>query len=144
MLVKIKAEKSDFNRKFLQNRLNEDLRNKNQALYEAKLKSKGNVISFYAYADDEIIGGVVGVVEPTSWVKLEAIFIAEKYRHLDLGIRLIEQLSKAASKKSCIGLMAEVLDCQNLQFFEKVGFTTFGKLDNCPPQHCVYYMKKVL
>ena len=128
MLVKIKAEKSDFNRKFLQNRLNEDLRNKNQALYEAKLKSKGNVISFYAYADDEIIGGVVGVVEPTSWVKLEEIFIAEKYRHLDLGIRLIEQLS----------------NFQNLQFFEKVGFTTFGKLDNCPPQHCVYYMKKVL
>ncbi len=144
MQIKIKAENSAFNRKFLDNQLVKEICGQMAYFSGHNPRRKDTEVSFYVYDGDEIIGGAAALIKPTSWLSLEAVFIAEKYRGLDLGSRLIERLETAARKKECFGILSQVSGNQARGFFEKVGFELCGVLKDCPPGETLYFMKKVL
>ena len=38
----------------------------------------------------------------------------------------------------------DTFDFQAKEFYKKQGYVVFGKLDDCPENHCRYFMKKLL
>ena len=47
-----------------------------------------------------------------------------------------------AKEGNCSLMHLDPFDFQAKEFYEKNGFEVFGILENCPPGHTRYYMKK--
>lgn len=70
-------------------------------------------------------------------------FVNEAHRGKGFGKRLLDAATSKA--KSLGGYMAhlDTFDWQAREFYERQGYAVFGTLENCPPGHQRYYMKKV-
>lgn len=66
----------------------------------------------------------------------------EEYRKMGYGVQLLQELEKVAKEENCSLMHLDTFDFQAKEFYEKNGFEVFGTLENCPPGHARYYMKK--
>ena len=66
----------------------------------------------------------------------------EEYRKMGYGAQLLQELEKVAKEEKCSMIHLDTFDFQAKGFYEKNGFEVFGTLENCPPGHARYYMKK--
>ncbi len=144
MQIKIKTENSEFNRKFLANRIHAEMAQASKYFAGYNFKKKTHELAFYAYDGDEIIGGITANINLAAWAEITALFIAPKYRGLDLASRLIERLETTAKAKGCLGIIVQVWSCQPRAFFEKFGFKVFGRLNNCPQGESLVLLQKTL
>ncbi len=77
-------------------------------------------------------------------VYLDLLFVDEKYRSNDIGTYLIKQVELFAQGNKCVGIKAEIWIFQARNFYEKMGFTICGELDNHPSHAIDYFFKMVL
>ena len=57
---------------------------------------------------------------------------------------LIKKVEEIAKQKGCGLIHLDSFDWQAKDFYLKHGYEVFGILDDCPPGHKRYYMKKIL
>ena len=58
------------------------------------------------------------------------------------GSILLKEVEKIAKEKGCYLIHLDTFDFQAKDFYVKHGYEVFGVLDNCPPGHKRYFMKK--
>lgn len=112
----------------------------NPCIYTMEQKRFG----FYAYANNRIIGGAYGFIDDGYWTWLDLLFVDEKYRNMDIATNLIKQVEQFARNNKCIGIRTDTWSFQAKGFYEKMGFTIYGQLENHPPHAIDYLLKKVL
>ena len=49
-----------------------------------------------------------------------------------------------AKRRGCHGAHLDTLSSQALPFYQKLGYTVFGQIDDLPVGHARYYLKKSL
>lgn len=98
-------------------------------------------VNFIAFDDGVFVGGAVGVIK-YNWYYLDLLFVDEKMRGQKLGSKLIMQIEEFARARGLTGVRMETWEFQARGFYEKLGYTVFGEIANCPPGVTEYHLKK--
>jgi GNAT superfamily N-acetyltransferase len=90
-----------------------------------------------------VIAGINATLYCWNIMYVDILFVDPAHRGKGFGKRLLDAATSKA--KSLGGYMAhlDTFDWQAREFYERQGYEVFGTLENCPPGHQRYYMKKV-
>lgn len=101
-------------------------------------------LHLFAYAPDrQIIGGLFGDIS-WGWLHVDILWVDESYRQYGIGTSLMDRAEAEASAIGVQQAYLETTDFQALGFYEKRGYHVFAQLENQPPGHLCYYMKKIM
>ncbi|CAH9049949.1 hypothetical protein PSECIP111951_00524 [Pseudoalteromonas holothuriae] len=103
----------------------------------------GHKFVITAQNGDEIIGGLQASIVWSHCV-LELLWVNESARGSGLGSQLMQQLEVFAHEHKLHQIRTETLDFQAKPFYEKLGFSVYGILENTPPEHTSYFLVKHL
>jgi len=106
-----------------------------------------NFIDIYKKIVDKnnnIIGGCLAEIYCWKVMYIDVLWIAEAYRKQGLGTKLLKAIEQIALEKNCSLIHLDTFDFQAKDFYVKQGYEIFGVLEDCPENHCRYYLKKKL
>lgn len=98
------------------------------------------------YIRDEngaIKGGLLGVTY-WGWCYVSIVWIHEDLRGNGYGRRLLQIAQEEATRRGCRGMHLDTMSFQALPFYEKLGFTVYGQIDDFIARHTRYYLQKRL
>ena len=91
-----------------------------------------------------IIGGCLAKMYCWNVMYIDVLWIDDAYRKQGLGERLLREIEQIARDKKCSLIHLDTFDFQAKDFYVKYGYEVFGVLEDCPENHCRYYLKKKL
>ncbi|MBQ7919681.1 MAG: GNAT family N-acetyltransferase [Lachnospiraceae bacterium] len=94
--------------------------------------------------NNEIIAGCLAKMYCWNVIYIDILWVDEKYRKCGLGTRLLNEIEKNALEENCSLIHLDTFDFQAKDFYTKHGYKVFGVLEDCPANHCRYYLKKKL
>ena len=92
---------------------------------------------------NEVIGGLYGKVS-YQWLLIDLVSVPESMRGRGIGERLMRMAEDIAQKKNCTGILLETFSFQAPGFYQKLGYSEFGRLADYPPGHTRLYYQKLL
>jgi GNAT superfamily N-acetyltransferase len=100
----------------------------------------------FSIKDDagEIIGGINSVLYCWHVLYVDILFVDESHRGKGYGKLLLQQAENAARQQGGYMVHLDTFDWQAKSFYVNAGYEVFGQLENCPPGHTRFYMKKIL
>jgi len=95
--------------------------------------------------DDEnrTVGGLLGGTF-WGWLYIELLWLPEDARHEGIGTRLVQMAEDEARARGCYHVYLDTQSFQAREFYEKLGYSLFGVLDDFPLGHKRYYLQKAL
>jgi GNAT superfamily N-acetyltransferase len=93
--------------------------------------------------DGEIIGGLWGSTS-YGYLHIDMLIVPENRRGTGLGTRMMQQAEQEAIRRGCHGSYLDTFDFQARGFYERLGYTVFGALEDTPPGHTRFFLKKML
>jgi GNAT superfamily N-acetyltransferase len=76
------------------------------------------------------------------WLHVQMLFVPQPLRRLGVGAALMRAAEAEARQRGCRGAYVDTFSFQAAPFYRSIGFTPFGKLDDCPPGHDRLYFCK--
>jgi GNAT superfamily N-acetyltransferase len=89
------------------------------------------------------IGGFWGV-SLFRWLHVEMLLVPEPMRGQGIGSALMAMAESEARTRGCLGMHVDTFSFQAGPFYEKMGFSQFGVLDDCPPGYRRLFLQKRL
>ena len=89
----------------------------------------------------ETIGGLWGETL-LSWLHVDLLFVPETLRRAGIGRRLMGEAETEAVRRGCIGAWLDTYSFQARGFYEKLGYSLFGTIDDMPHGHSRFFVKK--
>lgn len=117
------------------------LRSYNQAFVKQAPTEK--VATFVKSGAGEVLGGCYGVIN-WGWLYIDWLWCHESIRGQGYGTQLMARMEKHALSKGIHHIKLETADFQALGFYQKLGYSVYGELENYPIGHKNYYLKKVV
>jgi GNAT superfamily N-acetyltransferase len=77
-----------------------------------------------------------------AWLHIQMLFVPEPLRGMGVGAALMASAETEARARGCRGACVDTFSFQAAPFYRRLGFTLFGKLDDCPPGHDRLYFCK--
>lgn len=93
--------------------------------------------------DGTVMGGLLGG-SWWGWMYISTLWVHEDLRGQDFGTDLMRSAENEARKRGCGSIFLDTHTFQALPFYQKLGYEIFGQLDDFPPGHTRYYLKKRL
>jgi ribosomal protein S18 acetylase RimI-like enzyme len=90
-----------------------------------------------------VVGGLVGEYY-WGWLHIETVAMAEAIRGRGHGTQLLTAAEDDARKRGYRHICLETFSFQARPFYERLGYEVFGTLDDYPPGHKKYFMRKTL
>ena len=78
------------------------------------------------------------------WMHVEMLLVPEPMRGQGIGSALMAMAETEAQNRGCLGMHVDTFSFQAGPFYEKIGYSLFGVLDDCPPGHRRLYFQKRL
>ena len=101
---------------------------------------KWEYIAFYALDDaGALIGGVHGNLE-WDWLHIRHLWVKDPGK--GIGRQLMAQAEKFTQEKKKTGILLDTFAFQAKIFYEKIGFTLMGTIENAAGPHARYFMIK--
>ncbi len=101
------------------------------------------VILLFGPESDEIVGGLYGATAFSHlWVDL--LFVPESMRGIGIGRELMSKAEAEATRRGCRAVVLDTFSFQARGFYERLGYSVFGTLNDCPPGHSRFYLTKRL
>lgn len=91
----------------------------------------------------DVLGGLLGYVW-AGWLHVTYLWLAEPARGAGFGARLIGAAEAYAKKRGAIGSTLETFSFQARPFYEGLGYQVCGEIDDYPPGHTKFILKKAL
>lgn len=92
---------------------------------------------------DVILGGLYGRLF-YRWLFIELLSVPQEARGQGLGSELMQLAEALAREQDCIGIWLDTFDFQAPAFYQKLGFTACGQIDDYPPGHTRFFFQKRL
>lgn len=96
---------------------------------------------YFRNEDDRIIGGSTAEIHWDS-LHIDYLWVDDRERGKGLGTRLMRYLEAEAQARGCRWSTLTTFDFQARGFYEKLGYRVIGQLDDYPPEHTYYFMRK--
>jgi GNAT superfamily N-acetyltransferase len=93
--------------------------------------------------DQQIVGGVIAETY-WNWLFINVMWVKEDMRGSGFGAKLLKRTEEEAVKRGVKHAFLDTFTFQAPGFYEKNGYTTFGKLDGFPPGYQRIFYKKDL
>ncbi|MBN1292809.1 MAG: GNAT family N-acetyltransferase [Candidatus Latescibacteria bacterium] len=90
-----------------------------------------------------LVGGLVADIA-WGWLYILKIWIQESHRFQGIGTQLLKTAEAEAIKYGCRYAYLDTFSFQARPLYEKLGYEVFGTLENYPPGHKKYFMRKLL
>ncbi len=94
--------------------------------------------------ENNIIAGINAIIYHWGILYIDVLFVADNERGNQLGSYLLKKVEEEAKNLGATLSHLDTFDFQAKDFYLKHGYKTFGTLDNCPPGHQRFYLKKTL
>jgi GNAT superfamily N-acetyltransferase len=92
---------------------------------------------------DGVLGGLYGSTW-TSYLHVNLLFVPEKMRGAGVGRALMMKAEAEAIRRGCTAATLDTYSFQARGFYERLGYSVFGTLDDYPPGHSRFYLTKRL
>lgn len=93
--------------------------------------------------DGALVGGLVGNTV-WGWLDVKLLWVAEGERGSGYGRKLLLAAEEEARRRGCHHAVLDTFSFQARGFYERLGYTAFGSLDDFPRGHQRIYLKKAL
>jgi ribosomal protein S18 acetylase RimI-like enzyme len=93
--------------------------------------------------DQEIVGGVIGATY-WNWLYINLMWIKEEFRGRGFGHQLLTLAEQEARQRGAEYAYLDTFSFQAPGFYKKHGYEVFGELNNFPPGHQRYFLRKQL
>jgi GNAT superfamily N-acetyltransferase len=91
-----------------------------------------------------VTGGLWGVTL-FRWLEVEMLFVPRPMRGQGVGSALMAAAETEARNRGCLGVRVDAFSFQAAEFYEKIGFSLYGTLEDCPPGHQrLFFQKRLL
>jgi GNAT superfamily N-acetyltransferase len=90
-----------------------------------------------------VVGGLDGITA-FSFLWIDLLFVPEKMRGTGIGRKLMMAAEEEAARRECRAVMLDTFSFQARGFYERLGYSVFGTLEDCPPGHSRFYLTKRL
>jgi GNAT superfamily N-acetyltransferase len=90
---------------------------------------------------DQIVGGLWGKTV-YGWLFVEYLIVPEQLRGRDLGLQLMLAAEEIAVQRGCVGAWLTTFSFQARGFYEKLGYSVFGELENSPGENVRIFLRK--
>ncbi len=91
--------------------------------------------------DGSVAGGFWGYTL-FQWLHVQMLLVPEALRRQGVGSVLMTSAETEARRRGCLGALVDAYGFQAAPFYQKIGYTVFGVLDNYPPGHNRLYFCK--
>jgi GNAT superfamily N-acetyltransferase len=91
----------------------------------------------------QLVGGLLGEIY-WGWLHISILWLEEDVRGKGFGRKLVQAAEQEARQRGCHAVNLDTLDFQALPFYEKLGYTIFGLLEDHPVGHTRYFLQKKL
>ena len=92
----------------------------------------------------QIIAGCLAKMYCWNVIYIDILWIDEAYRKQGLGSKMLKEIECIALEEGCHLIHLDTFDFQAKDFYIKHGYEVFGVLEDCPKEHCRYYLKKTI
>ena len=96
-----------------------------------------------ADASGQTVGGLWGRTA-FGWLFVELLFVPESLRGQGVGRELMHRAETEAITRGCHAAWLDTFEFQARGFYERLGYTCFGELNDYPPGFSRYFLRKVL
>jgi GNAT superfamily N-acetyltransferase len=102
-------------------------------------------LDLYVYDDDgELVGGVVADTWG-GWLAIDLVWVREDQRGSGLGSEMLQRIEeRARTERECMGVRLDTWGFQAKPFYEKLGYSVFGVLEDYPLGETEYLLSKRL
>ena len=98
---------------------------------------------FLKSGSGEWLGGLLGNIWG-GWLHVTHLWIAAPVRRRGNGTRLLQAAEEYAIARGCFAATLETASFEARPFYEKLGYEVFAALEDYPPGHTKYYLRKQL
>jgi GNAT superfamily N-acetyltransferase len=91
----------------------------------------------------DVIGGLWGGTN-FAYLHVDLLFVPEKLRGSGLGKKMLLDAEREAISRGCRGAWLDTFSFQARPFYERLGYTVFGMLDDFPPGQQRIFLHKQL
>ena len=106
-------------------------------------RNQQNLVLFVRSGENTVVGGLSADIS-WGWLYILKIWIQKRFRGKGIGSQLIKTAEDEAKKCGCRNAFLETFSFQARPLYEQLGYKIFGTLDDFPPGHKKYFMKKRL
>lgn len=93
--------------------------------------------------DREIVGGVIAEVY-WDWLYIDLLWVKDELRGRGYGYRLLTRVEQAARQQGAKNAYLDTFSFQAPEFYKRYGYRVFGELEDYPPGHRRYFLRKQL
>ena len=76
------------------------------------------------------------------WLHIQMLFVPQALRGFGVGTALMRSAEAEARGRDCRGAYVDTFSFQAAPFYRNLGYTLFGRLNDCPPGHDRLYFCK--
>jgi GNAT superfamily N-acetyltransferase len=89
------------------------------------------------------VGGLFGHLWG-GWMHVTVLWVPEELRRQGYGTRLLQAAEEYAIERGCHAVFLETFSFQAPEFYLRFGYELFGSLEDYPPGHTQYFLRKSL
>lgn len=124
--------------------INDQLYYFNLKHFPEDLRNRYEEICLFLKEDDGTVRGGILTEVCWNWLEIHILFVDENLREAGYGKQLMHEIEKIAREKQCDFIKVDTLSFQALAFYQRLGYTVYGTLDNVGRDYEHYYLKKDL
>lgn len=101
-------------------------------------------LNYHIKDQDGLIIAGINALSCWQMIYISELYVAEEYRHQGIGSFFMHKIEEEGRNNGCLIAHTDTFDWQAKDFYLKHGYEVFGVIENCPPGHCRFFMKKKL
>jgi GNAT superfamily N-acetyltransferase len=111
----------------------------------SRISDKGYVPLSFTLRDatGQFAGGLTGYIS-YGWLFVDLLWVVDQARGYGNGRNLVLAAEDEARKHGCRNAWLDTFSFQARDFYERMGYSIFGELEDFPPGHRRYFMRKAL
>ncbi len=96
-------------------------------------------------AAGRLVGGLIGTTHAIPyWLSVSVVWVDEAVRRRGIGSELMRRAEEIARQRGCCYARLATSHYQAPDFYRRLGYREYGRLDDCPPGETVFYFRKNL
>ncbi|MBW8780873.1 MAG: GNAT family N-acetyltransferase [Verrucomicrobia bacterium] len=98
-------------------------------------------LAIFARHQGEIVAGLTGFTH-WNWLSIKYLWVTEQLRRQGLGARLVLAAEREARRRGCEHVHLDTFSFQAVPFYERLGYSVFGRLEDYPAGHAKIFLQK--